>query len=108
MFLVTHISEQNDDDLQSVYWTAKRSWERLLRVKQPSLLQIQSGLLLATYENAQALEAESRSTITGCAEMGYKLQLHKSLQKKVVADSKEQIELDEQRCVWWGLVTLER
>jgi hypothetical protein len=111
MYLITHVPSQECniiDTLDPVYFIAKSAWSRLQKVKEPSIVLIQAGLLIATYENGQALAEKSRSTMAACAEMGYRMRLHKSLRKKAEGDPCGQIELEKQRRLWWGIVTLER
>jgi hypothetical protein len=111
MYLITHVPSQesnNVDTLDPVYFFAKRAWSRLQKAKEPSIVLIEAGLLIATYENGQALAEKSRSTMVACAEMGYSMRLHKSLRKKAEGDPCGQIELEKQRRLWWGIVTLER
>jgi hypothetical protein len=111
MYLITHVPAQEPnhiDILDPAYFTAKNAWSRLQKNKEPSIVLIQAGLLLATYESGQALAERSRSTMVACAEMGYRMRLHKSLRKTAVGDPCGQIELEKQRRLWWGIVTLER
>jgi len=111
MYLATHIPEQDSnyiEILDPVYLIAKNAWSRFQRVQEPSMVLIQAGLLIATYESGQALTEKSRSTIVACAEMGYKMRLHKSLRRNLEGDLCGQSELRAQRRLWWGIVALER
>lgn len=111
MYLITHIPSPGSgyvDTLDPVYSTGKSAWSRLQKVQEPSIVLIQAGLLIATYESGQALAEKSRSTIVACAEMGYKMRLHKSLRRKAEGDLCSQNELKLRRRLWWGIVTLER
>jgi Fungal specific transcription factor domain len=111
MYLLTHIpalDPGSTDPIDPVYYTAKSAWSHLQKVKEPSIVLIQAGLLLSTYESGQALEEKSRSTMVACAELGYQMRLHKSLRQTDGGDPREQRELNRRRQLWWGIVTLER
>jgi hypothetical protein len=111
MYLITHIPALGSgqvDTLDPVYFISKCAWSRLQKVQEASIVLIQAGLLIATYESGQALAEKSRSTMVACAEMGYEMQLHKSLRRKIEGDLSSQNELILQKRVWWGIVALER
>jgi Fungal specific transcription factor domain/Fungal Zn(2)-Cys(6) binuclear cluster domain len=111
MYLITHIPTQvpsSNESLDSVYFTAKSAWTRLQMLREPSIVFIQAGLLLATYESGQASVETSRSTMVACAELGYKMRLDKSIRRKVGEDLCGQNELKLRRRLWWGIVMLER
>jgi len=111
MYLMTHLPEQDFNHMESldpVYSTAKNAWSCLQKYQEPSIVLIQAGLLIATYESGQALTEKSRTTMVACAEMGYKMRLHKSLRRNVEDDLCGQNELKAQRRLWWGIMGLER
>lgn len=110
MYLLTYIPAQHPHSTGSidpVYDTAAGAWSHLQKYKEPSIVLIQAGLLLSTYEGGQALETKSRSTMVACAEMGYKMRLHKSLRQKG-GNAVTQQDLERKRRLWWGIMALER
>jgi len=111
MYLLIQLPVQefsHTETLDPVYSTAKNAWSRLQKYQEPSMVLIQAGLLIATYESGQALREKSRTTMVACAEMGYKMRLHKSLRRNVEDDLCSQNELKVQRRLWWGIMALER
>ena len=111
IYLVMYGTEQESsqaDILDPVYSLAKSTWSVLQNVQEPSIVLIQAGLLLATYENCQSLAEASRSTITACAELGYRMELHKSVLRNSELDLYGPNELKQRRRTWWGIVIVER
>lgn len=111
IYLIASVPVQDDTEGEfgeSVYSVAKGFWSRLQSTAQPSICLIQTGLLLATYENGQALEETSRSSMSACVRMGYLMELHMSVRRNVLFDSDAQVGLNTRRRLWWAIVILER
>lgn len=68
---------------------------------------VQAGVIIAGYEHCQALHREAWLTIGGCARMGNVLGLHLSL-KEWESGKEMKEEWEVKRCLWWGIVVLER
>jgi hypothetical protein len=93
---------------ERVYSITRGFWQQRQNASQPSIFLIQAGLLLATYENGQALEETSRSSIDACVRMAYAMRLHITVRQNALFDSDAQVFLDTQRRLWWAIVMLER
>jgi Fungal specific transcription factor domain len=94
--------------IESVYSAAKQVWLPLQNTRRPSIVLIQASLLLATFENGQALEETSRLTMSACISMAYAMRLDVSIKRKAMLDLNARDDLNTRRCMWWAIVILER
>lgn len=97
-----------EESVEFIYSITKSSWSQLQATSKSSVFLIQAGLLLATYENGQALQEASRSSMNACVTMGHSMKLHLSVKKSIIFDSDSQAGLNTQRRLWWAIVILER
>lgn len=94
--------------VDSTYSIIKNIWSSLQMNKCPSILLIQAGLLLATYEHGQALKEISTLTIRTCVEMGHTLKLDHSLEANMTVELDQCREVAISRRLWWAVVIFER
>ncbi|KAH8747605.1 hypothetical protein F5883DRAFT_509596 [Diaporthe sp. PMI_573] len=87
--------------LPSLYNDCKSSFMSLQMSRRDRLATLQSGLLLAIFEQGQGLASSAYTTLAICASLGYVMGLHQSLDCATAAR--------EERCrVWWATYFLDR
>ena len=111
MFLISELSpptRQGGDSPEELYFAVKSNYSLLQCTRELSIELVQSGILIASYEHCQGLHEAAWLSIGTCARMGYALGLHKLLRKTLLEEEESGITSNIGRCVWWGIVILER
>ncbi|KAK1633518.1 hypothetical protein BDP81DRAFT_494835 [Colletotrichum phormii] len=91
----------NEPLLPSLYDDCKTSFLLLQTRSRGHLQTIQSGLLLAIYEQGRGLVSDAYATLEICASLGYINNLHQSLDSATVFN-------EEKMRVWWAIYFLDR
>ena len=73
-----------------------------------TLMLCMAGLLIASYEHCQGFLQDAWLSVGACARMGQTLGIHSILRTPVPNDAASQTVFEMRRCLWWGVVTLER
>jgi Fungal specific transcription factor domain/Fungal Zn(2)-Cys(6) binuclear cluster domain len=110
-YLVTQLSGQesgNIEHIRRLYHTTKGLHYLLLSTGRVSMEVVQSGLLIALYENTQGLHDASYSSVGACARMGYTLGFDRTLSPDTDMLSRLPAVVEHERRVWWAIVILER
>jgi hypothetical protein len=94
--------------VDSAYSTVKACWLWLRNNTEASIIQIQTGLLLATYEHGQTWDEASDASMSVCIKLGYSLGLHRTLRQKVVTGLGDPEAQDTCRRLWWSILIHER
>lgn len=104
------VTRQPDDGvgLDELYTSLKRFHSNLYTISTQSVPIIQAGMLLAIYEQGQALHQLSYLTIGACVRLAQAVGMHRTLEKDIELASPSGGEMQEQRHIWWCLVILER
>jgi hypothetical protein len=114
MFLITQLTPQvNPDPLsdfgeQELYPTVKSIYSLLQSTGKVSMELVQAGVLVACYEHCQALHQDAWLSIGACVRMGHLMGLHTVLRKILPIEQDERNMLEMKRCLWWGIVVIER
>jgi hypothetical protein len=114
MFLITQLTPQvNPDSLsnfgeQELYPTVKSIYSLLQSTGKVSMELVQAGVLVACYEHCQALHQDAWLSIGACVRMGHLMGLHTVLRKMLPIEQDERNMLEMKRCLWWGIVVIER
>ena len=111
IYLVTKMPVQFPDggtDIGSLYAVIKPFYADFNFTRRISIPVIQAGLLIAVYEQGQALDDAAYLTIGACARMGQAIGLHKSLQEDLPSDPCARDLLQTRKHVWWILICLDR
>ncbi|KAH0422009.1 hypothetical protein CcaCcLH18_13081 [Colletotrichum camelliae] len=87
--------------LPSLYDDCKSSFLLLQTCSRRHIKTVQSGLLLAIYEQGQGLMSDAYATLAFCASLGYIANLHRSPCSATAAD-------EERLRVWWAICFLDR
>ena len=69
---------------------------------------VQAGILVACYEHCQALHQDAWLSIGACVRMAHLMGLQTELRKMPPTGKDERNMLDTKRCLWWGIVVIER
>ncbi|KAK1838652.1 hypothetical protein CCHR01_18722 [Colletotrichum chrysophilum] len=93
--------EHHETLLPSLYDDCKSSFLLLQTNSRRHLKTVQSGLLLAIYEQGRALMSDAYATLAICASLGYITNLHQSPCSVTAAD-------EERLRVWWAVCFLDR
>ena len=102
------IDIDSSESLGELYPTLKSVYSMLQSTGRVTLEIIQIGILLASYEHAQALHQNAWLSMGSCVRMSQVLGLHTLLQTPVPADREERIALESRRRLWWAVVMIER
>jgi hypothetical protein len=109
MFLFTQFWQKNSGAaLEALYFTSKGFHGLLQSTGRISVESLQAGLLITIYEHSHRLSACAAMSIGSCTTMAYALGLHKTIQPGFQANTMSEVELENGRRLWWGLVILER
>ena len=113
MILISHLSSKistigEGNGKEDLYPTLKSIYSLLLSMGKISLELIQTGVIIAAYEHCQALHQDAWLSIGTCARMGQVLGLHHVIQQPVPKEKEERAGFETKRCLWWGVVALER
>ena len=96
------------EDLEEFYPALKSVYSMLQSTGRISLELIQTGVLIASYEHAQALHQNAWMSIGSCVRMAHVLGLHTFLQTPLPVDIDDRVALESRRRLWWGIVLMER
>jgi hypothetical protein len=111
IYLVTqapaHATEEGTN-LESLYSILKPFHSSLQSMSMPSIPILQAGMLLAVYEQGQALDQLGYLSIGTCTRMGHAMGLQKTLQQDLSSAGADRAGLEERKHVWWCVVILER
>lgn len=108
--LITKIDRTNCDcqTMKHYYLTTKRFYALVTSSGRISKELVQSGIILALYEYGNALPDTAYVSVAGPARMalllGYDKTVYEEGHDAVCSDA----EAEEQRCIWWCIITLER
>jgi hypothetical protein len=110
LHLITKIDRTNCDcqTMMHFYLTAKRLYSLVSSSGRMSKELVQSGILLALYEYGNAIPDTAYVTVAGPARMALLLGYDKTVYEGGNAGNISDIEAEEQRCIWWCIITLER
>ncbi|CZR57315.1 uncharacterized protein PAC_07204 [Phialocephala subalpina] len=111
MFLITHLTPRpgicKSESGDELYLTLKSIWSLLQGTGKVTFELVQLGILIASWELAQALHQDSWLTIGSCIRMAQILGLHTCV-RQVPPTGDEGVIFETRRCIWWCLVILER
>ncbi|KAF0320077.1 hypothetical protein GQ607_012671 [Colletotrichum asianum] len=93
--------QHHETILPSLYEDCKSSFLLLQTYSRRHLKTVQSGLLLAIYEQGRGLMSDAYATLAICASLGYIANLHQSPRSVTAAD-------EERLRVWWAVCFLDR
>lgn len=112
MILISHLSSKVDDkegkDAEELYPTLKNIYGLLTSTGRVTMELVQAGVVIAAWEHCQGLGREGWLSIGCCARMGNVLGLHHTIREEMPESIEERRELETRRCLWWGIVVLER
>jgi len=114
MFLITQLTRQVNPNPssnfgeQELYPTLKSIYSLLLSTGKVSMELVQAGILVACYEHCQALHQDAWLSIGACVRMAHLMGLQTELRKMPPTGKDERNMLDTKRCLWWGIVVIER
>jgi len=91
---------------QSLYLATKALLAQVQGFLSTSVHLIQANILLAIYEYANGRPEAAFITITGCARMAYAAHIHDN--SRCDGNPGLQVEVEEARNTWWGIVIYER
>lgn len=92
-------------DQATLYVTTKSLYTQALASFPDSLLLVQAGIIIASYEYASRKINEAFCSISICARIGYALGLHLVNLKEATDHSSQAAE---KHNTWWGIVIAER
>lgn len=84
-----------------LYEVCKSCFSILHTYRRDHLATIQSGLLLAIYEQGSGFHSHSYITLSSCARLGFAMGLHRQLHSSTVFD-------EERKRAWWSVYLLDR
>lgn len=84
-----------------LYVVCKKIFSLLHTYRQDHLATMQSGLLLAIYEQGSGLHSDSYTTLSCCVNLGFATGLHRLRQNSSVFE-------EERKRVWWSIYLLDR
>ncbi|KFY45916.1 hypothetical protein V495_02761 [Pseudogymnoascus sp. VKM F-4514 (FW-929)] len=108
--LITKI-DRNSCDCQTMmqyYLTAKRFYALVTSSGRASKELIQSGIILALYEYGNAMADTAYVSVAGPARMALLLGYDKTLSEERPDGVASYVEAEEQRCIWWCIIIIER
>lgn len=108
--LITKI-DRSTCDCQAMtqhYLTSKRFYCLVASSGRISKELIQSGIILALYEYGNAMADTAYVSVSGPARMALLLGYDKTLSEEGATGVSSEVEAEEQRCIWWCIVVLER
>lgn len=109
MALVTYIpslaTSSSAVDPATLYLTTKSLYTQTLASFPDSLLLVQAGIIIASYEYATRMINEAFCSISVCARMGYATGLHRL---NLTEGSDHSSQAAEKNNTWWGVVITER
>lgn len=116
MFLITQLTPQVNPYSPSAstvgerefYPTVKSIYSLLQSTGKVSMELVQAGLLVACYEHCQALHQDAWLSVGACIRMAHLMGLNTMLRKTLPKERNERNTLETRRCLWWGLVVVER
>lgn len=91
-----------------VYPTLKSIYSLLQSTGKVSYELIQSGLLIASFEYCQALLQDAWLTVGTCVRMAQIMDLRSSIRTSKSEESNPSRIVEIERCIWWGIVVVER
>lgn len=108
--LITKIDRQSCDcqAMMHFYLTAKRFYSLVTSSGRISKELVQSGVLLALYEYGNAMADTAYVSVSGPARMALLLGYDKTVYEDGNDGVASGVEAEEQRCIWWCIITLER
>ncbi|KAE9372329.1 hypothetical protein N431DRAFT_339949 [Stipitochalara longipes BDJ] len=114
MFLITQLTPQVNPNPstnfgeQELYPTVKSIYSLLQSTGKVSMELVQAGILVACYEHCQAMHQDAWLSIGACVRMAHLMGLHTVLRKILPKEKEDQNMLETKRCLWWGIVVIER
>lgn len=95
---------------EELYIVVKRIWGLLTAGGEVSVELVQAGVIIAAWEHCRALHREAWLRIGACARMGNVLGVHRVLRQPASREAEKEgrQRVEEERCLWWGVVVLER
>lgn len=109
MALVTYhpslVASSSAVDQATLYLTTKSLYTQALASFPDSLLLVQAGIIIASYEYATRRINEAICSISVCARMGYATGLHLL---SLTEGSNHSSQVAEKNNTWWGVVITER
>ena len=114
MFLITQLTPQVNPNPsskfgeQELYPTVKSIYCLLQSTGKVSMELVQAGVLVACYEHCQALHQDAWLSIGACVRMAHLMGLQTMLRTIPPTVKDERNTLETKRCLWWGIVVIER
>lgn len=115
MILISHLSSKispGDGSVaktkEELYPTLKSMYSLLLSTGNVTVELVQAGVIIATYEYCQALHRDAWLSIGTTVRLGQVLGLHLLIKERMPVEPENRPEFEMRRCVWWGVVVLER
>lgn len=114
MFLITQLTPQvnanpsSNFGEQELYPTVKSIYSLLQSTGKVSMELVQAGVIIACYEHCQALHQDAWLSIGACVRMAHLMGLNTILQTTLPKEKAERRVLETKRCLWWGIVIIER
>ena len=114
MFLITQLTPQVNPHPSSnfgereLYPAVKTIYSLLQSTGKVSMELVQAGVLVACYEHCQALHQDAWLSIGACVRMAHLMGLHTVLRNMLPKERNERNILESKRCLWWGIVVIER
>lgn len=90
------------------YLTARRFYSLVASSGRISKELIQSGVLIALYEYGNAMADTAYVSVSGPGRMALILGYDKTLSEEGCDEVVSETEAEEQRCIWWCIIVLER
>ena len=111
IILISHLSLKitfgnEGKSKEELYSTLKSIHGLLLGNGKVSMELVQAGVIIAAYEHCQALHRDAWVGIGNCARLGQVLGLHRAVRPG--PQEEEGAMWEERKCLWWGIVVLER
>jgi hypothetical protein len=113
MILISHLSSKiasgdQRKTKEELYPTLKSIYSLLLSTGKVSVELVQAGVIIAAYEHCQALHRDAWLGIGNCARLGQVLGLNHVIREPMPGEVGERGMFEMERCLWWGIVVLER
>jgi hypothetical protein len=114
MFLITQLTPQVNPNQSSnfgereLYPAVKTMYTLLQSTGKVSMELVQAGVLVACYEHCQALHQDAWLSIGACVTMAHLMGLHTVFRNMLPKERNERNILESKRCLWWGIVVIER